>query len=58
MGERQEGASGVDPKKAQRMIDRIIKLEKRNIQTRHLKDQAMVEQIKAIIREEAEAYVD
>lgn len=58
MSERQDDANSVDPKKAQRMIDRIIKLEKRNIQTRHLKDQAMVEKIKAIIREEAEAYVD
>ena len=49
---------GVDPNIAQKMIDRIIKLEKRNIQTKQYQDRDMVNKIKEIIREEAEAYVD
>lgn len=49
---------GVDSNKAQKMIDRIIKLEKRNIQTKQYQDRDMVNKIKEIIREEAEAYVD
>lgn len=50
--------SSVSPEKAQRMVDRIIKLEKRNIQTKQHSDREMVEKIKAIIREEADAYAD
>ena len=53
-----ESFEGVDPKKARKMIDRIIRLEKRNIQTKHLRDKDVVDKIKTIIREEAEAYVD
>lgn len=48
----------VDSGKAKKMVDRIIKLEKRNIQTKHLSDREMVEKIKTIIREEADAYAD
>ena len=51
-------SGNIDHKTAQRMIDRIIKLEKRNIQTRHLKDQEVVKKIKEIIREEADSYAD
>lgn len=51
------GAS-VDTEKAQKMIERIVKLEKRNVQTKHISDRDMVARIKAIIREEAGAYVD
>lgn len=53
-----EDLEGVDPNKARKMIDRIIRLEKRNIQTKHLRDKDVVDKIKTIIREEAEAYVD
>lgn len=58
MGGQQGGAGNIDTKAAQRMIDRIIKLEKRNIQIRHLKDQEVVKKIKEIIREEADSYAD
>lgn len=52
------GSSVIDPKRAQRMVERIIKLEKRNIQTKQHSDSDMVKEIKKIIREEADAYVD
>lgn len=48
----------VDPEKTRLMIKRIIELEKRNIQTKHSDDRSIVEKIKRIIREEADAYVD
>ena len=48
----------VDPEKTRLMIKRIIELEKRNIQTKHSDDRGIVEKIKRIIREEADAYVD
>lgn len=48
----------VDPEKTRLMIKRIVELEKRNIQTKHSDDRSMVEKIKKIIREEADAYVD
>lgn len=50
--------SNVEPKRAKKMIDRIIKLEKNNIHTKHMTDRVMVEKIKTIIREEADAYAD
>ena len=54
-----ERENGVDPTRAKRMRERIIKLEKRNIQTnKSLSDKDMVDRIKAIIREEADANVD
>lgn len=53
-----ESTVDLDPAKAQKMIDRIIKLEKRNIQTKQYQDREMVAKIKEIIREEAEAYAD
>lgn len=40
------------------MMDRIIKQEKRNIQTKQYSDTKMVQKIKEIIREEADAYAD
>lgn len=48
----------IDLEKAHRMIDRIIKQEKRNIQTKQYPDSKMVQKIKEIIREEADAYAD
>lgn len=48
----------VDPEKTRLMIKRIIELEKRNIQTKRSDDRSIVEKIKRIIREEADAYVD
>lgn len=48
----------VDPEKTRLMIKRIIELEKRNIQTKHSDDRSIVEKIKRIIREEADAYAD
>ena len=48
----------IDPNKARKMIDRIIRLEKRNIRTKQYRDKDMVDKIKEIIREEAEAYAD
>ena len=52
-------SSEVDPVRAKRMRERIIKLEKRNIQTnKSLSDKDIVDRIKAIIREEADANVD
>ena len=48
----------VDPEKTRLMIKRIIELEKCNIQTKHSDDRSIVEKIKRIIREEADAYVD
>lgn len=56
MGEAMNGET-VDSVKAKKMVDRIIKLEKLNIQTKHLSDRETVEKIKTIIREEADAYV-
>lgn len=44
--------------RTKRMMARIIRLEKDNIQTKHYSDADMVKKIKSIIREEAEAYVD
>lgn len=54
----QNGADRVDTAKGKRMIERIIKLEKRNIKTRQHSDREVVKKIKDIIREEADAYVD
>ena len=48
----------ISPEKAKKMIDRIIRLEKRNLRTKQYRDKDMVDKIKAIIREEAEAYAD
>ena len=48
----------IDLEKAHRMMDRIIKQEKRNIQTKQYSDTMMVQKIKEIIREEADAYAD
>lgn len=48
----------IDEARVKRMMDRIIKLEKSNIQTKHYSDRDMVAKIKSIIREEADAYVD
>ena len=54
-----ESDSGIDPIRAKRMRERIIKLEKRNIQTnKSMSDKDVVDRIKAIIREEADANVD
>ncbi|MBR2803899.1 MAG: hypothetical protein IKE20_01970 [Eggerthellaceae bacterium] len=54
-----ERDNGVDPIRAKRMRERIIKLEKRNIQTnKSMSDKDVVDRIKAIIREEADANVD
>lgn len=54
-----ERDSSVDPIRAKRMRERIIKLEKRNIQTnKSMSDKDVVDRIKAIIREEADANVD
>ena len=48
----------IDLEKAHRMMDRIIKQEKHNIQTKQYSDTKMVQKIKEIIREEADAYAD
>ncbi len=48
----------IDLETAHRMMDRIIKQEKRNIQTKQYSDTKMVQKIKEIIREEADAYAD
>lgn len=46
----------VSKDRAQRMTDRILKIEARNIKTnRSTNDRDMVKKIKEIIREEAEA---
>ncbi len=51
--------SEIDPTRAKRMRERIIKLEKRNIQTnKSMSDKDIVDRIKSIIREEADANVD
>ena len=50
--------SQVNVARAKKMMARIIKLEKGNIQTRHYSDRDMVKKIKDIIREEADAYAD
>lgn len=42
----------IDEIKAKRMIDRIVKLEKTNLQTKHDTDARIIEKIKGIIREE------
>ena len=42
----------IDEIKAKRMIDRIVKLEKTNFQTKHDTDARIIEKIKGIIREE------
>lgn len=52
------GQTEIDLEKARRMMDRIIKQEKRNIQTKQYSDSKMVQRIKEIIREEADAYAD
>lgn len=48
----------IDPAKGKRMIERIIRLEKRNLKTKQYSDSEVVKKIKGIIREEADAYVD
>ncbi|WP_161566689.1 hypothetical protein [Senegalimassilia faecalis] len=57
MGEK-DSRLQIDEARVKRMMDRIIKLEKSNIQTKHYSDRDMVAKIKSIIREEADAYVD
>lgn len=52
------GTEKIDLVKAHKMIKRIIELEKKNIQTRHYSEKQMVDKIKQIIREEADAYVN
>lgn len=52
------GQTEINLEKARRMMDRIIKQEKRNIQTKQYSDSKMVAKIKEIIREEADAYAD
>lgn len=56
--ESSNGQTEINLDKARRMMDRIIKQEKRNIQTRQYSDSKMVAKIKEIIREEADAYAD
>ena len=53
-----DGNGAIEPQKTRLMIKRIVELEKRNIQTKHSDDKGMVEKIKKIIRDEADAYVD
>lgn len=48
----------IDPTKGKRMIERIIRFEKRNLKTKQHPDSDVVRKIKEIIREEADAYVD
>lgn len=48
----------IEDSRANKMMARIIKLEKGNIQTKHYNDRDLVKKIKDIIREEAEAYAD
>lgn len=54
----QSNEERIDPAKGKRMIERIIKFEKRNIKTRQHQDKDVIKKIKEIIREEADAYVD
>lgn len=56
--ESSNGQTEINLDKARRMMDRIIKQEKRNIQTKQYSDSKMVAKIKEIIREEADAYAD
>lgn len=42
----------IDEAKAKRMIERIVKLEKTNLQTKSASDKDMIDKIKKIIREE------
>lgn len=56
--ESSNGQTEINLDKARRMMDRIIKQEKRNIQTKQYSDSKMVLKIKEIIREEADAYAD
>lgn len=50
--------SPIEEARVSKMMARIIKLEKGNIQTKHYSDREMVKRIKDIIREEAEAHAD
>lgn len=54
----QSNEERIDPAKGKRMIERIIRFEKRNIKTRQHQDKDVIKKIKEIIREEADAYVD
>lgn len=54
----QSNEERIDPVKGKRMIERIIRFEKRNIKTRQHQDKDVIKKIKEIIREEADAYVD
>lgn len=56
--ESSNGQTEINLDKARRMMDRIIKQEKRNIQTKQYSDSKMVAKIKEIIREETDAYAD
>lgn len=56
--ESSNGQTEIDLEKARCMMDRIIKQEKRNIQTKQYSDSKMVAKIKEIIREEADAYAN
>ena len=42
----------IDEAKAKRMIERIVRLEKTNLQTKSASDKDMIDKIKKIIREE------
>ena len=54
----QSNEERIDSAKGKRMIERIIRFEKRNIKTRQHQDKDVIKKIKEIIREEADAYVD
>lgn len=54
----QSNEERIDPVKGKRMIERIIRFEKRNIKTRQHQDKDVIKKIKEIIREEADAYVN
>lgn len=46
----------IDKKKAERMLKRIIILEKNNLRTKQYNDAEMVKKIKKIIEEEVECF--
>lgn len=54
----ESGMEQIDPAKGRRMIERIVRFEKRNLKTKQHLDREVVRKIKEIIREEANAYVD
>lgn len=46
----------IDEKKVERMLRKIIIMEKQNIKTKQFNDSEMVKKIKKIIEEEVECY--